>query len=125
MGDATPSERSGLFGVERELELDGADWHGSSVPNACSACQIVLIVRTLVAMPLYEYRCNDCSAVFELLRPMADREVAAVCPSCESRASMPLLSRVAVQPRSGAEASPAVAGGGGGCCGGSCGCGAN
>ena len=50
-------------------------------------------------MPLYEYRCNDCSAVFELLRPMADREVAAVCPSCESRASMPLISRVAVHRR--------------------------
>ena len=61
-------------------------------------------------MPLYEYRCNDCSAVFELLRPMADREVAAVCPSCESRASMPLISRVAVHAGSGSdEFPPAVA----------------
>jgi putative FmdB family regulatory protein len=79
-------------------------------------------------MPLYEYRCNDCSAVFELLRPMADREVAAVCPSCESRASMPLISRVAVHAGSGAapaEGPSTVGGGGGGCCGGSCGCGAN
>ena len=57
-------------------------------------------------MPLYEYRCNDCSAVFELLRPMADREVAAVCPSCESRASMPLISRVAVHAGAGSDASP-------------------
>jgi putative FmdB family regulatory protein len=78
-------------------------------------------------MPLYEYRCSDCSAVFELLRPMADREVAAVCPSCESRASMPLISRVAVNAGSGPSESPGplVGGGGGGCCGGSCGCGAN
>jgi putative FmdB family regulatory protein len=125
MGDPTPSERPGLTGVERELELDGADGHGSSIPNGCSTCQIVLIVRTLVAMPLYEYRCNDCSAVFELLRPMADREVAAVCPSCESRASMPLISRVAVHAGSASDDSPGVGGGGGGCCGGSCGCGAN
>jgi putative FmdB family regulatory protein len=77
-------------------------------------------------MPLYEYRCNDCSAVFELLRPMADREIAAVCPSCESRASMPLISRVAVRAGSGVAEGPAtVGGGGGGCCGGSCGCRAN
>jgi putative FmdB family regulatory protein len=75
-------------------------------------------------MPLYEYRCNDCSAVFELLRPMADREVAAVCPSCESRASMPLISRVAVHAGSGSDEAPSTSGGGGGggCCGGSCGC---
>jgi putative FmdB family regulatory protein len=85
-------------------------------------------------MPLYEYRCNDCSAVYELLRPMADREVAAVCPSCESRASMPLISRVAVHAGSGSRGTAATGGGGeaasaggggGGCCGGSCGCGAN
>jgi putative FmdB family regulatory protein len=78
-------------------------------------------------MPLYEYRCNDCSSVFELLRPMADREVAAVCPSCESRASMPLISRVAVHAGAGSDDSPSTGGGGGGgCCGGGgCGCGAN
>jgi putative FmdB family regulatory protein len=83
-----------------------------------------LIVRTLVEMPLYEYRCNDCAAVFELLRPMADREIAAICPSCESRASMPLISRVAVHAgSSGGEAPSTSGGGGGGCCGGNCGCG--
>jgi putative FmdB family regulatory protein len=120
--DSAPGERAGLIGVERELKLDGADGHTQSIPNRCSTCQINPIVRTLVAMPLYEYRCNDCSAVFELLRPMADREVAAVCPSCESRASMPLISRVAVHAGSGSDESPAAGGGGGGCCGGSCGC---
>lgn len=76
-------------------------------------------------MPLYEYRCNDCRSVFEVLRPMAQRELATVCPRCESRASMPLISRVAAL----AGAGDAVEGGtapamGGGCCGGSCGCGA-
>ena len=76
-------------------------------------------------MPLYEYRCNDCRAVFEVLRPMADRELATVCPGCESRASMPLISRVAVHAGGGAAAEPAAyqPSSGGGCCGGSCGCG--
>jgi len=77
-------------------------------------------------MPLYEYRCNECRAVYEVLRPMAERELAAVCPSCESRASMPLISRVAVHAGSSTGASADFApSAGGGCCGGSCGCGAN
>jgi putative FmdB family regulatory protein len=75
-------------------------------------------------MPLYEYRCNDCRAVFEVLRPMAQRELSAVCPSCESRSSMPLISRVAVSAGSYDPAAAFESGAGsGGCCGGSCGCG--
>ena len=75
-------------------------------------------------MPLYEYRCNDCRSVFEVLRPMADRELAAVCPSCESRASMPLISRVAVHAGASSDTAlaPAPRASGGGCCGGACGC---
>ncbi|HEY7928270.1 MAG TPA: zinc ribbon domain-containing protein [Candidatus Dormibacteraeota bacterium] len=76
-------------------------------------------------MPVYEYRCNDCAATFEVLRRMGDRELAALCPSCESRASMPLISQVAVT-RAGAGAAATAAPpatGSGGCCGGSCGCG--
>jgi putative FmdB family regulatory protein len=77
-------------------------------------------------MPLYEYRCNACSETFELLRPMAHRTLQAVCPSCESATTMPLISRVAavVSTASPSRASaPAPRGGGGGCCGGACGCG--
>lgn len=79
-------------------------------------------------MPLYEYRCNGCAETFELLRPMADRELKAVCPSCESATTMPLISRVAISVQSASRAGPAPAprasgGGGGGCCGGACGCG--
>ena len=76
-------------------------------------------------MPLYEYRCNDCASVYEVMRPMAERELAAVCPRCESRASMPLISRVGMLV--GGASSPAGQTGpaaGGGCCGGACGCGA-
>jgi len=78
-------------------------------------------------MPLYEYRCNDCASVFELLRPMAERSVSAVCPGCESRSAMPLISRVAAGPAdldAGLPAADRAApAGGGGCCGGGCGCG--
>jgi putative FmdB family regulatory protein len=77
-------------------------------------------------MPIYEYRCNDCHATFDVLRTMGERELGALCPQCESTASMPLISRVAAsRPASAgtavAEATrPAT---GGGCCGGGCGCG--
>jgi hypothetical protein len=57
---------------------------------------------------------------------MADRTLQAVCPSCESATTMPLISRVAisVQSASRADSLPAPrASGGGGCCGGACGCG--
>lgn len=78
-------------------------------------------------MPLYEYRCNACAETFELLRPMADRELKAVCPSCESSTTMPLISRVAISVQSASRSSAPVpaprSGGGGGCCGGACGCG--
>ena len=73
-------------------------------------------------MALYEYRCNDCGAVFDLLRPMAERHLAAVCPSCESRESMPLISRVAAGARSDSGPSVAPQGSAGGCCGGGCAC---
>lgn len=71
-------------------------------------------------MPLYEYRCRDCATTFELLRPASDRELVAVCPRCESRTTMPLISLVAASRAGSAER--LSAGDGGGCCGGSCGC---
>jgi putative FmdB family regulatory protein len=73
-------------------------------------------------VPLYEYRCQSCSATFELLRSMADRQLAAVCPRCEGRTTLPLISRVALH--AGAPATvpgPAPRPSGGGC-GSSCGC---
>ncbi|MGH7722343.1 MAG: FmdB family zinc ribbon protein [Candidatus Dormibacteria bacterium] len=76
-------------------------------------------------MPVYEYRCNDCRTTFELLRGMGERELSALCPSCESRASMPLISQVAGPRSQAAGPAPAMSSppSGGGCCGGACGCG--
>jgi putative FmdB family regulatory protein len=73
-------------------------------------------------VPLYEYRCHSCSATFELLRPIADRQLEAVCPRCEGRTTMPLISRVAMHTSApAAVAAPAPRASGGGC-GSSCGC---
>ena len=41
-------ERAGLLGIEWELQLDGPGWHGLSVANRCSTCQISATMRTLV-----------------------------------------------------------------------------
>jgi putative FmdB family regulatory protein len=76
-------------------------------------------------MPLYEYRCNACLETFELLRPMADRTLQAMCPSCESATTMPLISRVAITVHSASRANfePAPpSASDGACCGGACGC---
>ena len=36
-------------------------------------------------MPSYEYRCKKCSHKFELLRRIAARDDATVCPNCKSK----------------------------------------
>lgn len=76
-------------------------------------------------MPVYEYRCPECTRLFEKLVAFSasDREVA--CPSCGARASKLLSTFAAIGAASGGgpSASASIAGGpagGGGCCGGGC-----
>lgn len=35
-------------------------------------------------MPIYEYKCRDCDHAFNLLRSIAERDGALVCPDCTS-----------------------------------------
>jgi putative FmdB family regulatory protein len=73
-------------------------------------------------MPLYEYRCQDCQATFEVLRPFSQADAPAACPHCHGERSERALSRCAAFSR-GADGSTASVGGGGGCsscAGGSC-----
>ncbi len=35
-------------------------------------------------MPLYEYKCAKCKEVFEVLRPMQERDEPVPCPECGS-----------------------------------------
>ncbi|MDQ6877816.1 MAG: zinc ribbon domain-containing protein [Candidatus Dormibacteraeota bacterium] len=74
-------------------------------------------------MPIYEYRCESCSKTFDLLTRFAERDVAQVCPACESTRTRVLVSSFAFA-GAGDSSSVLDLGSGesaGGCCGGSCG----
>lgn len=43
-------------------------------------------------MPIHEYECNDCGAIFEILE-LAGREMPAECPSCGGEKARKLFSR--------------------------------
>lgn len=75
-------------------------------------------------MPIYEYRCPDCTDLFEKRVSMSDGAREADCPRCGGRASK-LLSTFAAIGMAGGSAGPvdgcALPAGpisGGGCCGG-------
>ncbi|HEY2725147.1 MAG TPA: zinc ribbon domain-containing protein [Pseudonocardiaceae bacterium] len=71
-------------------------------------------------MPRYEFRCRECSATFEVDRPMSASREGATCP-CGNDDTVRLLSTVALSGSASGRArtAPAPAGGccGGGCCG--------
>jgi len=75
-------------------------------------------------MPLYEYRCGACGALFERLRRMQEADQELVCPQCASSHVKRQLSTFASHTGSSAEATapcgaPASACGSGRCPGGS------
>lgn len=73
-------------------------------------------------MPHYDFRCHDCTTVFEEERTMAQASMPASCPHCGSQDTYKLLSQVAVM--SGAQGPKSAPLQGGGCgCGGGCACG--
>ena len=75
-------------------------------------------------MPIYEYRCESCAGKFEVLTRFAERDLAQVCPTCESTKTRVLVSSFAYAGAADSDLSATdFSGGGGGCCGGSCGCG--
>jgi len=74
-------------------------------------------------MPIYEYRCKECSRVFELLVRGAEGE-GPECPECGSGELKRLFSLFASRSEGSATGGPAamMRQGGGGCGGGGCGC---
>ncbi len=58
-------------------------------------------------MPLYEYRCDACGALFERLRRMQEADEALSCPKCESSSVKRQLSTFA--PHAGSSSSQASA----------------
>jgi putative FmdB family regulatory protein len=77
-----------------------------------------------VAMPIYEYICDDCKTPFERLVLNKQQEIS--CPKCASKKATIQLSVFATSHGStngaSAKSSTSFSGGEGGCCGGSCGC---
>jgi putative FmdB family regulatory protein len=67
-------------------------------------------------VPVYEYRCGDCDATFDVRRTFAEADAPVACPDGHLRVKR-LLSVFAAT-----SGLPETAGGGGGCCGGGCGC---
>lgn len=59
-------------------------------------------------MPIFEYRCNDCSAKFEELVSRSDDKVS--CPECGSENTSKLLSMFAASASGGAVPSRATGG---------------
>jgi putative FmdB family regulatory protein len=46
-------------------------------------------------MPIYEYRCKDCSHSFQLLQSVGSRGEGVICPSCGGTTVEPLVSAFA------------------------------
>ncbi len=71
-------------------------------------------------MPRYDFRCRQCSATFEVDRPMVAASDPARCPAGHAD-TVKLLSTVALAGRAGSGPAPTPASTrGGGCCGGGC-----
>lgn len=70
-------------------------------------------------MPLYDYRCTTCDAVYEARRSMADADAPAVCPSGHTGAVrlLPVFATTgqAAEPAGGTCGAPVAGGCGGGC----------
>ena len=69
-------------------------------------------------MPLYEYECLDCGALFDTLRVFKDADKPINCVHCESQHTKRLLSLFYAQ--SGGKSVAGTNGGCAGCAGGSC-----
>ena len=74
-------------------------------------------------MPVYDYRCLDCDATYDVLHKVKEIKDDIVCPSCGSRNSKKLMSVTAVSMGSGSPSSSSSGSScdSGTCCGGACG----
>ena len=69
-------------------------------------------------MPIYEYRCTECQATFEKLRPMSKADALASCTNCGSNHTTRAISLFSAISKGGNGESRAISGTGSGC--GSC-----
>ncbi|MGE5316324.1 MAG: FmdB family zinc ribbon protein [Acidobacteriota bacterium] len=73
-------------------------------------------------MPIYDYRCEDCSARYEVFHKVREETEEIICPKCQSRRYKKMMS-VPAAAVMGSSASDSFSAGGGSCDGaGGCGC---
>ena len=76
-------------------------------------------------MPIYDYQCSDCGTTYDVLHKVREVEEDIVCPSCDSRKHVRLISAPSFSMNGKSSDSyssePAPSCASGSCCGGSCG----
>lgn len=79
-------------------------------------------------MPIYDYRCTDCSSTYDVLHMGKEVQEDVVCPSCGSHNHQRLIGtpNFAMSAKTGGTSTlsstpSSCSADGGGCCGGSCG----
>lgn len=71
-------------------------------------------------MPIYEYRCPDCGAIFIKMRPMSQADAPVECERCGKPNAQRLLSRIAAVRRGDGAGVSSAGGGCAGCSASSC-----
>ena len=69
-------------------------------------------------MPIYDYRCDECGATYDVLHKVREIQDDVVCPSCGSAKHTRLISAPSVSMGGRQNDAPPCADGS--CCGGSC-----
>ena len=73
-------------------------------------------------MPVYDYRCKECGATYDVYHKVRETTDDVTCPSCNSKAHVRLMSAVSVgTTERGSRNETASSCATGSCCGGSCG----
>ncbi|MFA7382175.1 MAG: zinc ribbon domain-containing protein [Desulfurivibrionaceae bacterium] len=60
-------------------------------------------------MPIYEYRCQECKALFEAIVTSTENATEVSCPKCSSRSGKKIISASSFRIASGSSAIPAGA----------------
>jgi putative FmdB family regulatory protein len=77
--------------------------------QACTEQRNRLFISKENAMPIYEYRCQECKGAFEIIVTAAETAVETVCPKCGSGAVKKTISASSFRISSGSGAIPAGA----------------
>ncbi len=76
-------------------------------------------------MPIYDYQCTDCHQTYDVFHKVREVEEDIICPSCNSRKHVRLISAPSInmngRSRESAYSAPPPSCADGSCCGGACG----